>query len=852
MMRLSDVARGLLVSSSAFVVCAGGSVQLRAVREHVPAPLATRQSVLSAQIQQAASPTTLRPVPAREILSKYCVTCHNARLKTAGLVLDALDVDDVGANAEVWEKVAGKLRTREMPPAGRPRPDQATYDALATDLESSLDAAAAAQLNAGHVAVHRLNRAEYTNAIRDLLDLRVDGASLLMADEPDQHGFDNIANLLSLSTVRLERYMSAARRISRLAVGDRTINPVVETYPVPDAFVQIDRTSEDLPFGSQGGIAVDHLFPVDAEYDIKVLLRRQVYLYIMGMAEPHQLDVRVDGVLVKRFSVGGEGKGMTAPEGFAGNTQGDPAWEDYMHTADAHLEVRVPVKAGTHKVGVSFVRQYWKPEGIYQPPQTGYAVVTNDVYYGNASVERVMIGGPYNAARKGDAADTPSRRRVFVCRPKDAAAEEPCARKILTTLAARAYRRPATEEDAQTLLEFYKEGRTSGSFEQGIQRGLERILASPSFLFRLEHEPAGLAAGASYRLSDLELASRMSFFIWSSIPDDELLSLATRGRLKDPAVVEQQVKRMLADRRSDALVDNFATQWLKLGKIVAVKPDEYEYPEFDENLRSAIQEETRLFISSQLHEDRSVVDLLSADYTFVNDRLARHYGIPDVYGNQFRKITFKDGIRGGLLGEASILTATSYPNRTSPVVRGRWILENLLGAPPPPPPPDVPALKEGGAEGQPRSIRERMEIHRKNPACAACHVRMDPLGFSLENFDGLGKWRTMSDGEPVDSSAALPDGTQFDGVLGLRKLLLDHRDEFARTLTDKMLAYAIGRSVEYYDLPVVRQVTRSAAAGGYRWSAVIFGIVKSAPFTMSTAIGNQAGTGEPSKGVAQR
>ena len=822
----------------ALIAVTGSSVQLQAVRRQTPA--------------HVAPPATPPTVPARDILNKYCVTCHNARTKTAGLLLDAMDVDNVGPDAERWEKVASKLRTREMPPPGRPRPDQDTYDAIAKHVEDSLDAAAAAHLNPGRVAVHRLNRAEYSNAIRDLLGLQIDAASLLMADEPDQHGFDNIANLLTVSTARLERYMSAARRISRLAVGDPTINPVVETYSVPDAFVQNDRTSEDLPFGSQGGIAVDHLFPVDAQYNIKVLLRRQVYLYIMGMAEPHKLDIRVDGLLVKRFSVGGEGKGMTAPEGFAGNTQGDPAWENYMHTADAHLEVRVPIKAGVHKIGVSFVRQYWKPEGIYQPPQTGYAAVTNDVYFGNPSVERVMIDGPYDATGKSESVDTPSRRSVFVCRPKDAAAEEPCARKILTTLATRAYRGPVVEEDVQTLLEFYKQGRASGGFDQGIQRGLERILASPSFLFRFEREPANLVAGTPYRLGDLELASRMSFFIWSSIPDDELLSVANRGRLKDPVVLGQQVKRMLADPRSEALVDNFATQWLKLGKIVAVKPDEFEYPEFDENLRNAIQEETRRFISSQLREDRSVVDLLSADYTFVNDRLARHYGIPDVYGNQFRKMIFKDGVRGGLLGQSAILTATSYPNRTSPVVRGRWLLENMLGAAPPPPPADVPALQESGAAGQAKSVRDRMEAHRKNPVCASCHVRMDPLGFSLENFDALGKWRTMSDGVPIDTAVSLPDGTQFEGVVGLRKLLLEHRADFVRTLTEKMLAYAIGRSVEYYDLPMVRQVARTAAPSDYRWSAVILGIVKSAPFTMSTAAGNQSRSDQSSKGVAQR
>jgi mono/diheme cytochrome c family protein len=828
------------VCLGAILVCALGDVQVQATRmQGASAP--HRPPALLAQIQaahQIVATSTLTPsVLARDVLTKYCVTCHNARMKTAGLLLDELDVNKVGADAEQWEKVATKLRTREMPPPGRPRPDSATYDKMTALVEGNLDAFAAAHPNPGRVAVHRLNRAEYTNAIRDLLGLQIDGGSLLTADEPDQHGFDNIANLLSVSTARLERYLSAARRISRLAVADPTINPVVETYSVPPGLVQDDRTSEDLPFGSQGGIAVEHFFPVDGEYTIKVLLKRQVYLYIMGMGEPHKLDIRVDGVLAKRISVGGEGKGMTAPEGFAGNTQGDPEWEVYMHTADDHLETRVAVKAGVRKVGVSFVRQYWKPEGVKQPPQTGYAVVTNDVYYGPPSVESVMIGGPYNAAGSTEPS-SPSQRSVFICRPPaERDAELACARKILTALGTRAYRRPLSEGDTQTLLEFYKAGRDEGGFTKGIQRGLERILASPSFLFRIEREPSNLAAGTAYRLSDLELASRISFFMWSSIPDEELLNLAIRGRLKDPAVLQQQVKRMLADQRSNALVENFANQWLKLGKIVAMKPDEYEFPEWDDNLRGAIQEETRRFIANQLHADRSVVDLLSADYTFVNDRLARHYGIPDVYGNQFRRVTFKDGIRGGLLGQASILAATSYPNRTSPVVRGRWLLESLLGAPPPPPPPDVPALKESGEEGQPKSVRERLEAHRQNPVCAACHVRMDPLGFSLENFDGLGKWRTVSDGVPIDASASLPDGTEFQGVVGLRALLLDHRADFVRTLTEKMLAYAIGRSVEYYDLPVVREIARNAAPADYRWSSVILGIVKSAPFTMSTATG---------------
>jgi uncharacterized protein DUF1592/uncharacterized protein DUF1588/uncharacterized protein DUF1585/uncharacterized protein DUF1587/uncharacterized protein DUF1595 len=779
---------------------------------------------------QPSSPVSPTVVPPRAVLDKYCVTCHNERLKTAGLILDRMDVGHISDGAEAWEKVARKFRTQEMPPPGRPRPDPATYGAMVAWLEKALDDAAIANPTPGSVAVHRLNRTEYANAIRDLLGLEVDAQSLLVADEPDHQSFDNIASVLSVSPALLDGYLSAAAKVSRLAVGDPTIIPVVETYSVPTGLIQDDRTSEDLPFGSQGGTVIRHHFPLDGEYNIKIRLRGQIYRYLIGMGEPHQIDVRLDGVLIKRFTVGGEGKGMTTPESFVGNTQGDPAWEVYMQTADAGLEVRVPVKAGTRAVGVSFVRDYWEPEGVLQPPQRGFARASNELYYGNPAVAEVLIRGPYEGVRTDD---TPSRRKVFVCHPKDSAAEEPCAKTILSTLARRAYRRPVTEEDVRTLLSFYKTGQAEGGFDVGIQRGLERILAGPSFLFRIERQPAHLAPGTVYRLSDLELASRLSFFLWSSIPDDELLDVATRGRLKDPLMLEQQVRRLLDDPRSKALVDNFANQWLKLGKIAGVVPDADVHPDFDENLREAMQEETQRFIGSQLREDRSVMDLLTANYTFVNERLARHYQIPNIYGNHFRRVTFTDGVRGGLLGQASILTVTSYPDRTSPVVRGKWLLENMLGAPPPPPPPDVPALKESGTAGQPRSVRERMEAHRRNPACAVCHVRMDPLGFSLENFDSLGKWRTVSDGAPIDTAAALPDGTQFQGVTGLRQLLVSHRDDFVRTFTEKLLAYAVGRGVEYYDLPAVRKVTREAAANNYRWSSLIAGIVRSTPFTMS-------------------
>ena len=782
----------------------------------------------AARLSQAevATTDTLRPV-----LDRYCITCHNKTLKTAGLVLDGFDMTSVGRDADTWERVARKLRTREMPPPGLPRPDRETYERATSTLEAALDAAALAHPDPGRVIVHRLNRTEYVNAVRDLLALDVDGRSLLPADEPDQQGFDNVAGVLSISPRLLENYLSAAGTVSRLAVGDRTLGTVENSFKIPTALAQDDRISDDLPFGSRGGISVPYHFPLDGEYRIKVLLKRQLYLYLIGMGEPHQVDIRLDGTLIKRFTIGGEGKGRTAPESFAGNTQGEPGWEVYMHTADEGLTVSIPVTAGEHNVGVSFVRRHWEPEGILQPPQRGFARTTNELYYGNPSVDIVTIAGPYSAK---PATDTPSRKAVFVCRPATAtSADERCARTILSRLARRAYRRPVTEQDLDTLLAFYRTGQAEEGFDAGIQRALRRMLASPSFLFRIEREPANPLPGSVYRLNDIDLASRLSFFLWSSIPDDRLLDAATRGTLSTPAVLEQQVKRMLADRRSEALIDNFVSQWLTLNKLAGVVPDVDAYPEFDENLRDAFRQETRLFVQTQLREDRSVGELLTANYTYVNERLARHYQVPNVYGSHFRRVTFADGRRGGLLGQGSILTVTSYPNRTSPVLRGRWLLDNVLGAPPPPPPPDVPTLKEGSTE-RPQSIREQMEAHRKNPSCAVCHVRMDPLGFSLENFDALGKWRTSVDALPVDASAALPDGTTFDGVTGLRQLMGSHQEDFARTFTQKLMGFALGRSVESTDLPAIRQITKKAAPGGYRWSSLIIGIARSTPFTMST------------------
>ena len=790
--------------------------------------------VEAARPQRGAAPAQSSVTPTSEVLNKYCIGCHNAKTKTAGLALDVADLSRAGDHAEIWEKVASKLRTREMPPPGRPRPDAATYVATANAVEGALDAAAAAAPNPGRVPVHRLNRAEYANAIRDLLGLEVDSRTLLSAEAEAQEGFDNVASVLSASPALIENYLSAARTVSRLAVGDPTLNPVVKTFTISKLVVQDEQMNDDLPFGSQGGALIRYHFPLDGEYTIKVLLKRQLYAYIIGLGEPHQLDIRIDGVRVKRFTVGGEAKGMTMPLTFAGNTQGDPGFELYMHNADANLEARVPVTAGLHEVGVSFVRRFWEPEGFVQPTVTGFGKVTSGNYHGNPAVEFVIIGGPTGFVAPGDSV---SRRKIFICRPDEGPAsktEDACARRILSTLAARAYRRAVTEDDLRTVMDFYKAGRTEENFEAGIRRGLEWILASPSFLFRIEREPAAAAAGSAYRLSDVELASHLSFFLWSSIPDDELVSLAMSGKLSNPTVLDQQVRRMLRDARSKALVDNFATRWLELSKLPAVVLDTDLFSDFEENLRDAMAQETKLFVADQLRADRSVLDLLTADYTFLNDRLARHYGIPDVYGSHFRRVTLPPSAkRGGLLGHASILAVTSYPNRTSVVVRGKWVLANLLGAPPPPPPPDVPALKEAGESGQPRALRERMEVHRRNPVCATCHVRMDPIGFALENFDADGTWRAASDGAPIDASASLPDGTTFDGIAGLRSLLVTHKEEFARTFTSKLLAYAVGRGIEYYDLPAVRKIARDAAAGDYRWSAIISGIVNSTPFRMS-------------------
>ncbi|HUE84515.1 MAG TPA: DUF1592 domain-containing protein [Vicinamibacterales bacterium] len=766
----------------------------------------------------------------RQFLETYCATCHNDRLRTAGLTLRGLDASDPGANAELWEKVLHKVRTGQMPPAGRPQPALAVSHAMTTSLATALDQAAAKDPNPGRVGPHRLNRTEYANAIRDILGLTVDAKALLLPDEADE-GFDNVAASLALSPAHLERYLSAARDISRLAVGDVTLGaaPASATYKVPKLLEQDVRVSEALPFGSRGGLAVRHHFPLSGEYAFKVRLRRQIYDYIVGMGHPQQLDLRIDGTRIKRFTVGGEGKGTPGPLTWNGEIVGDTEWELYMHAADEGLEVRARVQAGERSVTLSFVDSPWEPEGVAQPLAVDFGRGSDEQYDGYAAVDALTIHGPYQASGPGD---TPSRRTIFVCRPNGAADEGPCARTILSTLARRAYRRPVTEGEIKTLLDFYEAGRHARGFDAGIQAAIERMLVSFNFLFRVESDPPAAVPGGVYRLSDLDLASRLSFFLWSSVPDDELLGLAIGKQLSNLAVLEQQVDRMLRDPRSKALVDSFGSQWLGVRKATSHLPDPNVFPEFDENLRAAFLQETSLFLESQLRNDRSVVDLITADYSFVNERLAQHYGLANVNGERFRKVRFTDGTRGGLLGQGGILMVTSYPDRTAPVLRGVWVLENLLGMPPPPPPPNIPDLETRTPDGRLLSIREQMEVHRENPACSVCHVRMDPLGFSLENFDAIGRWRMQSDGRSVDASAVFADGTPIDGVQGLRTFVVARRENYVHAFAAKLLTYALGRHVDHRDQPAIRTIVRDAAARDYRWSAIVLGIVNSTPFQM--------------------
>jgi mono/diheme cytochrome c family protein len=804
MLRLCSAATGLLMAGA----CAGHGAT---------APYRDRFPSYGNAVERPAhyrqAPAAPQPQPP-DLVGRYCVSCHSDRLKTGGLSLQDLTLADVPGHADVWERVARKLRSGEMPPSTvRLRPDARASEAFVAWLETTLDRAALEHPRPGRAPVHRLNRAEYSNAVRDLLAVDVRPGEWLPVDDSG-YGFDNIAAVLSTSPALLDRYMTAARRVSLLAVGDLTIKPVEEIYRAkrdPDKGVRNERLSDELPFDSRAGIAVSHYFPLDAEYVFKV----------------RALGVQTDGEQAE-----------TNP-----------------------YQIRVAVKAGLHTVGVTSPRENLKAErdapgqaaggrgSTTQIPTPvdlrldGARLKRFDVMGTAPEVSQLVIGGPYQPTGRGE---TPSRRAIFTCRPARPADEPACARTILTALARRAFRRPVTKADVDPLVAFYQENRTGArgagvpgldvrgigtpgldkDFDSGIQAAIEALLVSPEFLFRVEQDPNGVAL-----ISDLELASRLSFFLWSSIPDDELLRLAEQKRLGDSAVLERQVRRMLDDPRADALVTNFIGQWLQLRNVAIVRPDPVLLP-FDEALRDAFFTETTLFVSSIFREDRSLLELLTADYTFVNQRLAEHYGMPRVYGSQFRRVAVTDPNRRGLLGQGSVLTVTSYPNRTSVVQRGKWVLETLLGSAPPPPPPDVPELK-AAPHGKRLAMREQMEAHRVNPTCAACHARMDPIGFALENYDAVGQWRPTDAGAPIDASGTLPDGTTFDGPAGLSQLLLTkYRDEFVRTATAKLMTYALGRGVEYSDFPAIRAIDREAAGDNYRISSWILAVVKSVPFRM--------------------
>jgi len=766
--------------------------------------------------------------PAGELVNKYCVSCHNQKLKTAGLSLDRADAEHPFNSPEIWENVIAKLRSRAMPPPKLPRPDNATYDKVAAWLESEIDRAAASHGNPGHPSsLHRLNRAEYANAVRDLIAVDVDPQAMLPPDA-QAFGFENNAEALSMQPALLDRYVSAAAAIARRAVGDTSIPPAFVRYGALKGNAndqtylrQTDRLGEDFPLGSKGGVAARHYFPVDGEYVFKLRLQRAWDSEIRGLNVPTQFEIRMDGKRIWQTTLGGEKSHS----------------KTFIYDGDEGLQVRVPVTAGLHQVMATMLKtDSVEPEGP-GPDRLPLFSRASDNGTSPIAIAALWIGGPYDARVP---VDSPSRQRLFVCHPASAAEETSCATKILSRLARRAYRRSAADDDVETLLSFYKRARGSnasgGSFDDGIRAALERVLVSPDFLFRIESDPAGLSAGTAYRISDVELASRLSFFLWSSIPDDTLLDLAISGKLHEPAVLQQQVSRMFSDPRAGkSLVDNFFSDWLETRNVWLLNPDGTKFPFFDDNLRSAFVTETELFLDAQLKENASVSGLLTSNETFLNEQLARHYGISGVYGSHFRRILLTDQNRFGLLGKASVLAVTSYTTRTSPTIRGKWVLENILSAPPPAPPPNVPSLESSNKDGQPLSVRQMLEMHRANPACASCHARMDPLGLSLENFDAIGQWRVSDAGHAIDASGVLLDGTNVNGPRELRQALTAQKMQFVKTVTDKLLTYALGRGLEYYDAPTVRAIDRSAAPDDYRWSSIILGIVKSAPFQMRTA-----------------
>ena len=755
-------------------------------------PIAVTWTVVLAMASIDAQTAAQAPTPPPPLLNQYCITCHNQRAKTGGLALDSKNIDHVAEDAETWEKVVRKIRTGMMPPSGARRPERADLDRFASDLEARLDQAAPAGAGLDAPAMHRLNRTEYANAIRDLLALDVDVTTLLPSDASSD-GFDNIADALSVSPSLIQGYVSAAMKISRRAVGDRTLTPTQITYPAPGGLAQ-DRHIEGLPLGTRGGMLVRHTFPLDAEYEFSVTGGAG-----FGGGGAAAIDVTLDGEKIA----------ATNPRSF-----------------------RVTVPAGPHVIGAALVDRV-RSAGVDEA-FSDFRI--NSTFTAAGGIQTVVVTGPFKAMSPGD---TPSRHRIFVCRPasppvkdvKNVEAEADCARRIVTTLARRAYRRPPLDSEVETLMGFYQQGRADGDFETGVQQATARILVAPAFLYRVEEEPRGVKAGAAYRLSDLDLASRLSFFLWSSIPDDQLLEMATKGRLHDAAVLGQQVKRMLADPKSDALTDNFAGQWLYLRDLANVQTSAKA---FDDNLRQAFRRETEMLFATIVHDDRSIVDLLDADYTFVDERLARHYGIPNIHGSYFRRVPLDAASpRRGLLGQGSMLTVTSVATRTSPVSRGKWILENLLGSPPPVPPPGVNTnLEKNPEEVKTTSLRQRLEAHRTNPVCASCHKIMDPIGFSLENFDLVGEWRERDGRVPIDASGKLVDGTPLQGPGDLRQALLSRSDAFVTTATEKLFTYALGRPVQYFDMPAVRSIVRRAARNDYRFSSLVLGVVESAPFQM--------------------
>ena len=783
------------------------------------------------------------------IVSQYCVTCHSERAKAAGmdsarkLTLDALDMTNVARNAEAWERVVRKLRAGMMPPSGARRPEPVALKGFITYLENELDRPGVPHMPPP--GLHRLNRTEYGNVIRDLLDLEIDSAKYLPSDD-STHGFDNIAGALGLSSTLVEAYVSAAQKISRLAIGEPA-TPSLVVYRTPEDTSQ-DYHIEGLPFGTRGGMLIKHVFPSDGQYTVTVtpIFGDNMSPTGFGSVPCEKLEIILDGERVSLIDWQGGGRpqgttncGGRGQRGIPANVGGQAGPEAFFGgRGNAPMRVRFATKAGAHTIGVTFLQTNFAPvldldqhfvrDTVQTGPTPGFTYFPH--------VGTVRIEGPFDATQ---ATDSPSRRKIFICRPAGAADESACARKIVSNLATHAYRHPATTAEVNGLMPFYGEGRKEADFDNGIEMALARILAASKFLYRIEKEPASLKVGDTYRIDDLDLASRLSFFLWSTSPDDELINIASQGKLKDPAVLEQQVRRMLKDPRSEALTINFAGQWLNLRGLQAVGPLPMVYPDFDDPLRQAMRREVELLFDSVSREDRNVVDLLTADYTFVNERLARHYGIKGIYGSQFRRVTLGPDmdVRKGLLGKGAFLVTTSKPERTSPVTRGKWVMTNVLGMSPPDPPPNVPPLPPKAADNtgntKEPSMRQKMLDHRVRADCIQCHSMMDPIGFALENFDAIASWRTQDEGNSIDAAATLYDGNKIAGPADLRKWLLGYSDQFVQLFAEKLLVYGLGRGVEYQDMPLVRSIAREAGRSGNRFSAVVLGVVKSKPFQMN-------------------